>query len=90
MSTVSQIAEGVKNSVIKNPKVEEIAKQRLSICAVCPKNSKNKNEEYFSPGKYYSISRPDAHCTSCGCNLNLKARSLSASCPLKKWLSVLN
>lgn len=85
---VKHIIEGIKNSVFVREEVEAIAKERMEICAVCPKNSANSDKEFFDPGKYYSSKRPDVHCTMCACNLHAKVRSLHTSCPIDKWGAV--
>lgn len=85
---ISHILEGITNSIFVKEEVEKIAKQREAICAVCPKNSANKNKEFFDPGKYYSEIRPDEHCSMCACNIHAKTRSLHTSCPIGKWEAV--
>lgn len=86
--SIKHIIEGIGNSIFVKDEVEKIAKARYEICSTCPKNSKNKDEEFFDPGKYYSSLRPDEHCSGCACNLHAKTRSLHTSCPLDKWLAV--
>lgn len=78
------IMEGVKNSILVTEQVELVAKERTSICKGCLSNSENQK-------KYngYKSFRPDLHCTVCGCDIHLKTRSLSSSCPLGKWVAQL-
>lgn len=85
---INHILEGIKNSVFVKEEVEKIANERLEICKICPKNSANKDKEFFAPGKYYASLRPDEHCSECACNLHAKVRSLHTSCPIGKWDSV--
>lgn len=81
----SQVYEGWKNNLFPSadmkPLIEEVAAYRMEICNGCSKHSKN-----------YSTSRPDAHCTDCGCTLSAKVRCLSCECPLKvpKWVPVID
>lgn len=79
-----QILEGLINRVQAKEEVEQIAKQRLSICKACPYNSTNAK----STG--YKTTRPDDHCLQCGCNLDIKTHCLSCECPLEKpkWTAV--
>jgi hypothetical protein len=49
---------------------EELARERLSVCATCPKLGK-------------LIGKPK--CTECGCFLTLKAQLEGMKCPLNKW-----
>lgn len=85
---VKDILEGIKNTVFVKEEVEKIAKERYEICKTCAKNSSNKDKSDFQPGKYYSVLRPDEHCTMCACNIHAKNRSLHTSCPLDYWPSV--
>lgn len=85
---VRHILEGLQNSIFVKEEVEKIAEQRNSICEVCPRNSANKDKEFFEPGRYHSTLRPDVHCTVCACNLHAKTRSLHTSCPDDKWNAV--
>lgn len=70
----SKIMEGIKNSIIKDEFVEEVAKLRNEICTVCT----SKGDECAVPGTAPC-------CNECGCSLAFKTRSLSSDCPLSKW-----
>ena len=85
---IKHIIEGITNSVFVREEVEKIAEERYSTCRSCPKNSSNKDKEFFNPGPYYSTVRPDEHCSMCACNIHAKVRSLHTDCPIKSWLSV--
>lgn len=61
--------------------IKEAREARLAICNACELHSKNK--------KGYKSSRPDEHCTECGCTLSAKTSCLSCECPLKKWIAVM-
>lgn len=84
LDTLKGISEGVLNSMFLDEQVEEIAKERLSICSTCPFNS----EVARATGE--DIFRKDNHCLDCGCNLTLKTRAMSQHCPKDKWLAVTN
>jgi hypothetical protein len=77
-----QILEGITNSIIKNEFVEEVSKLRIEICNACDEKDVVGNECVL-PG-----SQPC--CTLCGCSLSFKTRSLSTSCPAKKWGSIVS
>ena len=66
------IAEGIKNKLVKDERVEEIAKKRYSLCKLCKHLTEDKNKCYV----------PGECCDICGCNLQLKTRSLDESCAL--------
>lgn len=76
IGTLKGISVGLYNSVVLNEQVEEMAKERLSICARCPHNSE------VARAKGQKIFRPDNHCLDCGCDLVLKTRYPAAECPL--------
>ena len=81
----SQVYEGWKNNLFPSahmkPLIEQVAKTRLEICNGCSLHSKN-----------HSTTRPDDHCTDCGCTLAAKVRCLSCECPLEvpKWIAVID
>lgn len=65
-----QILEGIKNTVIKDQFVEEVASFRQDICDTC----ELKGDDCAVPGTAPC-------CNECGCSLAFKTRSLSSSCP---------
>ena len=69
-----QILEGVKNSIIRDEFVEEVAKIRYDICNNCELK-----------GKKCAVKGTAPCCNECGCSLTFKTRSLSSDCPLDKW-----
>jgi len=71
-SNRAAILEGIKNSVFKDEHVEQIAAERMSICAECP-DFDTEGSECFVPGTHPC-------CGQCGCSLKFKLRSLSSSC----------
>lgn len=81
MNKVSLIMEGWRNHLIPPPSMKEfislVSEERLSICNVCPHNSKNKNPEAVFKT-----------CTLCGCPLNTKSKALSGGCPDGRWAPV--
>ena len=64
--------------IFTNKHIEELSKERLSICKDCPYNSLNK---YIGTNK-------QAYCTICTCVLELKTRVPDEECPLGKWQKV--
>jgi hypothetical protein len=84
MINFGQIYEGWRNKLVppadmKNT-IQQVSKERLSICDNCPFHSKN----------HKTPLRPDAHCVDCGCNLEAKTACLSCSCPQDKWMAVVD
>ena len=69
-----QILEGVKNSIIRDEFVEEVARIRYDICNNCELK-----------GKKCAVKGTAPCCNECGCSLTFKTRSLSSDCPLDKW-----
>lgn len=72
-----KILEGIKNSIIRDEFVEEVATLRNSICDDC----ELKGNKCAVPGT-------GPCCNDCGCSLKLKTRSLSSFCPHpdgRKW-----
>jgi hypothetical protein len=80
-----QIIEGIKNSVFKKEDVEEIAAQRISVCADCPLYT-NDDKGCTLPGTTPCCDETKG---GCGCSLSLKTRALSSDCPLGKWTAEL-
>tara|TARA_R110002020_G_scaffold473877_2_gene703827 strand:- start:219 stop:506 length:288 start_codon:yes stop_codon:yes gene_type:complete len=73
-----EIYEGIKNAIIRDVIVEDIAEKRLVLCNECP----SKGDECEVPGTAPC-------CNECGCSLAFKIRSLSSECPLEKWKSII-
>lgn len=72
MSKGKEIAEGIKNTMIKNDEIEAEANRRKSICDPCSNNSANDNHSIH-------------FCKLCGCLLKFKQRSPESKCPENKW-----
>ena len=53
-----KIIEGIKNSIIRDEFVEEVAAMRYSICEECP-----------SKGKKCAVKGTGPCCNECGCSL---------------------
>lgn len=81
LQKVKQIAEGWKNTIIKDEAVEKIAAERMLVCEECEWNSKNIPDTSL-------LKRLDVHCTKCGCPLMSKTRCTSCACPINKWEAV--
>lgn len=77
-----QIVEGITNTVIKNEFVEHVSKLRMDICNECPDKD--------TIGSECVVSGSQPCCSLCGCSLAFKTRSLSTSCPAKKWGSIVS
>lgn len=78
-----QMYEGWKNNLFpaKDMRdwIKQIGKERMSICEDCALISTK-----------HKTTRPDVHCTDCGCTLAAKTKCLSCACPLHKWDVVMN
>ena len=81
-SSVSEIAEGIKNNVFKQDHIEEIAKVRWMDCVNC--------EHLDNKGDKCAISATRPCCGKCGCSIGLKIRSLASSCPAGKWKALVD
>jgi hypothetical protein len=77
-----QIMEGIKNSVIRDEFVEEIASYRMDICTSCVRKDVD--------GKHCLVPGTAPCCNLCGCSLQFKTRSLSSSCPDHRWFSLIS
>ncbi len=64
--------------------IEQTYQRRNDVCNGCEFNSENRKRD----DKDFKTIRFDRHCTSCGCTLSAKLRSLSSDCPKEKWLSL--
>lgn len=82
IETVKGLSAGIYNTIFLDEQVEEIAKERLSICANCPFDSEVKRASGIK------IRRPDHFCTDCSCDLTLKSRAMNQKCPQGKWDAV--
>jgi hypothetical protein len=76
-----QILEGIKNNIFKTEHVEEIAKERWTICQGCP--------ILDMAGDKCLVKGTGPCCGDCGCSMKIKLRSLGSECPLQKWDAVL-
>ena len=79
-----KIFEGLKNSVVKNEFVENVAKARWEICMNC--------EQLDGEGSKCLVKGTQPCCGACGCKLHFKVRSLSSDCgdtKNPKWFAVL-
>lgn len=80
--------EGWKNHLIPasdmKEQIKSVSESRMAICKECHYYSENRKKD----GKY-STSRPDVHCTNCGCTLAAKTKCLSCSCPMKYWKALM-
>ena len=72
-----KILEGVRNTILKDELVEDVARMRHDICDECP-----------SKGRKCAVKGTAPCCNECGCSLTFKTRSLSSECPLGKWQAI--
>ena len=71
---IGKLLEGIGNSIWVKEEVEKVAAERIAHCNIC---------SHYSPNvTNLKVTRKDKFCTDCGCNMYLKTRALSASCPL--------
>jgi hypothetical protein len=77
-----QIMEGVKNAVIRDEFVEEIADHRRDICDTC--------EHRDDSGKECAMPGTQPCCSLCGCSLKFKTRALSTDCPDGRWFALIS
>ena len=76
----AKILEGVRNTILRDELVEDIARMRRNICDNC---------EYLdTKGKECAIKGTQPCCAECGCSLTFKTRSLSSDCPQGKWEAI--
>ena len=72
---------GTINQIIKDPEIEALAEQRLSICRECPLFT-----NYKCDAKKSAINNEGKIVHGCTCNLNKKVRNKTEHCtPLGKW-----
>ncbi len=76
-----EIYEGIKNSVIRDIYVEDIASKRMAICKEC--------SEIDKEGSKCEMPGTQPCCGNCGCSLSFKTRALSTECPLEKWKALM-
>ena len=74
-----QIYEGIKNSVMRDDFVEDVAAKRMAMCNQCP-----------SKGHKCEVPGTAPCCNECGCSLAFKTRALSAECPLGEWKALMS
>jgi len=74
--------EGIKNTIIRDQFVEEIAAERMAKCNTCVKRD--------DEGKSCVMPGTQPCCNLCGCSLSFKTRSLSSSCPDLVWKALIS
>jgi len=72
-----QIYEGIKNAVIRDEFVEDVALKRMSLCKECI--------EIDLEGTKCEMPGTQPCCGNCGCSLAFKTRALSSACPIGEW-----
>ena len=76
-----QIYEGIKNSVMRDILVEDVAAKRMAICKEC--------SEIDLKGSKCEVPGSQPCCGNCGCSLTFKTRALSTECPLGEWKAIM-
>ncbi len=71
------ILSGIFNTLFKEDKIEQVYKNRKSIC--------NKCEHIDNVGDKCAVTGTNPCCALCGCSLAFKLRSLDSECPVGKW-----
>lgn len=78
---IQTILTGWRNFIDKSEVIEETAKQRAAVCALCPHAKQGKLLTFIKD----SIQEVEgAYCDQCGCPLSAKVRS-NDICPKSKW-----
>ena len=81
----NDIVDGFSYLIMTDPKVEQAAKKRASICSTCPQAS------YIGKHKSTVLVNDKQHtyksmkCKVCGCALAAKVRAMNDSCPIGLW-----
>lgn len=75
------ILEGIRNKVFQTEAIEDVSASRTKICKGCI--------FYDTKGTGCAVKGTAPCCSSCGCSLAFKTRSLSSECPELKWGKVL-
>lgn len=93
--TIKSIYSGWKNYYVKDPEVEEKAKQRLVVCYNCPtdnletmrlKKYKNANKLILFLSKIPLVMNITyTGCLLCGCPIEKVVRSKKGKCKDKHW-----
>tara|TARA_R110000868_G_scaffold359245_1_gene621099 strand:+ start:554 stop:856 length:303 start_codon:yes stop_codon:yes gene_type:complete len=76
----AKILEGVRNTILRDELVEDVARMRRNICDEC--------EFLDTKGKECAVKGTQPCCGDCGCSLTFKTRSLSSDCPQGKWEAI--
>lgn len=71
-----KILFGIKNLLLRDKYIEQIAADRQTICNACNHKSTECSALITEC------------CKVCGCSLKFKTRSLESSCPKNKWPSI--
>lgn len=77
-----EIYEGIKNSVVRDDLVEDVAAKRMAICTECI--------EIDLKGSKCEVPGTQPCCGNCGCSLGFKTRALSAECPVGEWKALMS
>lgn len=75
------IYEGIKNAIVRDEFVEEVAAKRMAICTECL--------EIDLKGSKCEMPGTQPCCGNCGCSLAFKTRALSSDCPIGEWKALM-
>lgn len=93
LKSLDKVLEGMATDTANRFKLlsdekKKIISDRMDICFDCPYNSRNakSSPEYKElTGSNYNSSRPELHCSLCGCVATFKVSSLSSNCGIEHW-----
>jgi len=77
-----QIYEGIKNSIMLDEYVEDVAAKRMVLCNEC--------SEIDLKGSRCEVPGTQPCCGNCGCSLGFKTRALSSECPIGEWPALMS
>lgn len=87
MSRLLEIASGWYNMIRATPELQEMAKERLTICDSCPAREEltGATADVISIATRTQTGAVLYRCGKCGCPLSAKTLSPASHCPLGKW-----
>lgn len=80
---LQRIANGWKNYLFADQRIEKLAHDRAAVCAECPHAVYGTYEKLM---KDWSLKKVEGmKCELCGCPLSTKLRAEFEHCPENKW-----
>ena len=80
---IAEILNGWENFIDKSEVTETMAKDRATICKVCPYAKSNGILKAFVKDKLTEVQ--GSYCDLCKCPLSAKVRSMNSKCDIDKW-----